>query len=332
MERRDFLKWVAGGGAAALGLSANQVNMYRAELWAVYELLKYAEPIRHASILDTRLKISGTPEPHLLDSIGDSQLADPPVMAEFIKRQLEKRGNKWEVRNYAEHGKTTDDVLREQLKQKDLLPGGERGSERFLLLVHSGGNDLQRQLARTQDDMSKLKNFSRFLGVNSVESFIETIKAHPETLSAFPDALSLLRTGDSAVSQVGRRVVNLLEKADDTYGSRILGKVVILTSDYSQCKQIGFTDGVPSLQMYNFEPFKRIAQNLSGTLHDNLITALNSYKDPTGNPVLAIETFNFKRGDFGDDEHWSPDGKRKIAKAVADHITYYNADTRGRPR
>lgn len=302
VSRRKALILIIAAGAVACVPIASENIQTRRRVGGLGLFL----PTETTSDLTTR-KLYYPKEKFLRNRIvafGDSNISgaevgglSPPHAA---KELAESKGAvNWEIMNYALNGSTTKEIIEEQI----LRPGIIRhlAGKPFELWANFGGNDI----SRVVDSEEKAAEAGGLLkNPFNIRTLIYLYRLYQE------------------MSQSFGRFQDLFDAAHSEYSESVLTGVILGPPNFTKPKAISsYINGRKHFLELDHPIAIRLAYNLSATLRNQIIKATESYlKKHPKRQIIIIDTFDFEREDFGDDQHFNKRGVRRIAQNYFDRL------------
>ncbi len=246
-------------------------------------------------------------EANSLVCLGDSNMVggmDPaPVsFVDLLIEDLSKKNKFWDLRNYSKVGDSTQDTIRSQVNNPDVI-NELKLLEFFDVCMNVGGDNLLNIVDTPQKSKELAEVAKDPFGLANLRKTWEIMGEVMQDLGTF---------GDSFYS--------LLTRQQELYTNKLQHMIIISAPDFSKAPAISteFEDGSTSVFPLNSDVLQLFAQNVSIMLNNKIAQAVDafSYKHPEI-PVSIINIFDdFGRDCFDKDEHFSTKGKKKIAQKI----------------
>lgn len=218
----------------------------------------------------------------------------------------------WRTLNLSRPGYTTDQVRELEVLAPENIQRVTSTETGIDIIVNAGGNDFRKVMdhparAHLIQELSR-QNFS-----------LETIRNSPLFLEIAQEVYGVLQN-------FGSSFYELLTSIHDSYGlkqspygspSKLRHMTVITAADFSKVNAVN--SAVLEGQVYQYEMrygwAQAITASISIGMSDQMANAMNRFMaERPYVRLVGINTFDFPREYYEDDQHWNDEGKREIAR------------------
>lgn len=245
------------------------------------------------------------PVPVFGDSIarGGTGKDPQPYAGIFAKRATELGFGVWQDYNYAEHGATTDLVIKQQL----LSPRSEEARNLPMpkkIILQVGPNNIK-DIASTKEKIQLLQ-------------YLLKNPRDPAIIEVASDVVSDVRS-------FGRSFRDVLGQIIVAFGKNHIDNIIVMTAlNFSKAPQISLIEGNESefyFPIVEDSTAQFFVQKSTLLLNTEMTNATEAFaRSHPEIRITAIDTYDFPKDGYSKDEHPNDEGKKWLAERLYDHL------------